>query len=384
MFKKLILSLSVLSLFSQIAQAEDVTPNKFDVNGTIRFQYTHNDFLEDSGNKIDFSDAVLWLNYQHQGWSGHVDYRFYEAHDKLGGIHFLANAWLAYDFNDDHKVTVGLQPVPIGLDRYYSSSYNLTQLYQLGLEEVNNWGVNYQYSPEGYNLSAAYFIRDAGSHTGKSKNSSHYSSNLTAEPTFADGTELEEKNMLALKLDKNFDYEIAATPISTTAGASYLYSQVDNLKTRQTGDRQVWTVFQKTQINRLGINIIYGGQNINNKDIEHKNESTFGFFDGYYNVANKANFLSTEINYALPFETKNFKSLMLYSTYSRYFKDESGYADSERLINGIYTKYKENFQFYLEYINAKNDVGFGQADGFSQGTENKRNNLLFLSLGYYF
>lgn len=64
MFKKLILSLSVLSLFSQITHAEEATAAKFDVNDTIRFQYTHNDFLEDSGNKIDFSDAVLWLNYQ--------------------------------------------------------------------------------------------------------------------------------------------------------------------------------------------------------------------------------------------------------------------------------------------------------------------------------
>lgn len=126
-------------------------------------------------------------------------------------------------------------------------------------------------------------------------------------------------------------------------------------------------------------------QILDNKDIEHKDEPTFGFFDGYYNVANKANFfLSTEINYALPFETKNFKSPMLYSTYSRYFKDEAGYADSEHLINGVYTKYKENFQFYFEYINAKNNVGFDQAYGFIQGTKNKRNNLLFLSLGYYF
>lgn len=75
---------------------------------------------------------------------------------------------------------------------------------------------------------------------------------------------------------------------------------------------------------------------------------------------------------------------MLYSTYSRYFKDEAGYADSERLIDGVYTKYKENFQFYFEYINAKNNVGFDQAYGFIQGTKNKRNNLLFLSLGYYF
>lgn len=383
MIKRLILSISILTIFTQISHAEN-TENILDVSGTIRFQYTHNDYLESSRNKIDFSDAVLWLNYHNDALSGHLDYRVYEAYDKLGGIHFPANAWLAYQFTPEHKVTAGLQPVPIGLDRYYSTTYNLTQLYNLGLEELNNIGLTYQYTPKSFNLTAGYFFSDAGSYTGKSKKSSHYSSNLTAEPDFADGTQTEEKNQFTIKLDKDFNYNLADTKITTKAGASYLHSQIDNLKTNATGDRNVWTIFQKTQAGPLGFNIIYGGQNIKNKDIDHPEYSTFGFFDGYYNVANKANFLSTEINYALPLSYKNFSSPILYSNYSRYFKGNSDYSDSERLINGVYTKYKDNLQFYLEYINAKNDTAFGSSDGYTTSKDKNWNNMLFLSLGYYF
>ncbi|ATO20720.1 hypothetical protein BS636_14045 [Acinetobacter sp. LoGeW2-3] len=385
MFKPLFISASILSLFSPLVFAEtENTEKNLDVSGTIRFQYTHNDYLEDSGNKIDFSDAVLWLNYQKDKVSGHLDYRVYEAHDKLAGIHFPVNAWLAYNPTPEHKITAGLQPVPIGLSRYYSSTYNLTQLYQLGLEEVNNWGLSYQYQPENFNFNLAYFFAGAGSHTGKSKNSSHYSSNLTAEPSAENTTQLEEKNSIALKVDKTFQHQIGHQDIQSTLGSSYLYTELDNLKTHQTGERQVWTAFYKTKVDNLNFNIIYGGQDINNKDDLISKESTFGFFDGYYNVANKGNFLSTEVNYTLPYSFNNWSQPLLYSNYSRYFKDEKGYQDSERLINGVYTKYKDNLQFYLEYISTRNDTAFGVADGYSKGSSNEWNNKLFLSLGYYF
>lgn len=385
MLKPLIIATSIVSLFTPLAFAENADSKKnFDVSGTLRFQYTHNDYLEDSGNTIDFSDAVLWLNYNKDKISGHLDYRAYEAYDKLGGLHYLVNSWLAYSPTPEHKITAGLQPVPIGLSRYYSSTYNLTQLYQLGLEEVNNWGVSYQYQPENFNLSLAYFFADAGSHTGKSQDSSHYSSNLTAEKNVADTTLLKEKNSIAFKVDKTIPHKLGNHDVKSTFGSSYLYTELDNLRTHRTGDRQVWTAFYNININQFNFNLIYGGQDINNKDNLKTKESTFGFFDGYYNVANKGNFLSTEINYTLPYSTENWSNPKLYSNYSRYFKDEQTYQDSERLINGIYTQYKDNFQFYLEYISAKNDTMYGAADGYAKGSSKDWNNTLFLSLGYYF
>ena len=313
-----------------------------------------------------------------------MDYRAYEAYDKLGGLHYLVNSWLAYNPTPEHKITAGLQPIPIGLTRYYSSTYNLTQLYQLGLEEVNNWGVSYQYQPENFNLSLAYFFADAGSHTGKSQDSSHYSSNLTAETNSVDTTLLKEKNSIALKVDKTIQHKVGNYDVNSTFGSSYLYTELDNLRTHQTGDRQVWTAFYAANVNQFNFNLIYGGQDINNKDNLKTKESTFGFFDGYYNVANKGNFLSTEINYTLPYSTASWSNPKLYSNYSRYFKDEQGYQDSERLINGVYARYKDNFQFYLEYISTKNDTVYGVADGYAKGSSQDWNNKLFLSLGYYF
>lgn len=384
MFKKSFL-FTLLSLsFAPTVWAEENTQSaQFDVSGALRFSYTHNDYLADAGNKIDFADAVLWLNYKKDQWTGHLDYRAYESNNKLGGLHFPLEAWLAYDVTPDQQVKVGLQSVPIGLGRFQGSTYNLTQLYNLGLEDVHQWGISYSYSPEDYQLNLAYFLQDAGSYTGKSRHSAHYSAHPTAE-NGVDGTSLEEKHSFAARLAKDFQYEVANTPITTKIGTSYLYSQIDNLDTNQSGDRQVWSVFHNTKVQDVGLNLIYGGQRIDHKDQRYPHTSTFGAFDGAYQVANNGHFLATEINYSVPFETKDWSRPLLYSSYSRFFKDHAGYQDSERWINGIYTTYKKNFQFYLEHISGKNDQGLGANNGYADGKSKEWNSLLYLSLGYYF
>ena len=388
MHKSIFIALSLLfstALYAETEQTNqlaDIEKKDLNVNGTIRFQYTHNDYLADSGNKIDFFDAVLWLSYQKENWSAYLDYRAYQAHNKIAGIHYPANAWVAYQFNPEHQVKVGLQPVSIGVDRYYSSTYNLTMLYALGLEEVNNLGLSYQYLAGDYQVDFGYFFRDAGSHTGKSDNSSHYSSNLTAESNFKNGTQLKEKNIFAAKISKKVDLH---PELESTIGASYFHGEVDNLRSNQTGDRQAWTIFQKTQYKNLAGNIVYGGQKINNKDRQYQDYSTFGVADGYYNVANDAKFLSAEINYKVDIDLgENFGQPLLYSNYSRYFKDHQDYQDSERWINGVYFTYKNDFRFYLENISARNDTAFGGHDGFATGQNTDWNQLTYLSLGYYF
>lgn len=388
MHKSIFIALSLLSstaLYAettQTNQVDEIEKKDLNVNGTIRFQYTHNDYLADSGNQIDFFDAVLWLSYQKENWSAYLDYRAYQAHNKIAGIHYPANAWVAYQFHPEHQVKVGLQPVSIGIDRYYSSTYNLTMLYALGLEEVNNLGLSYQYLAGDYQVDFGYFFRDAGSHTGKSDNSSHYSSNLTAESNFKNGTQLKEKNIFAAKISKKVDLH---PELESTIGASYFHGEVDNLRSNQTGDRQVWTIFQKAQYKNLAGNIVYGGQKINNKDRQYQDYSTFGVADGYYNVANDAKFLSAEINYKVDIDLgENFGQPLLYSNYSRYFKDHQDYQDSERWINGVYFTYKNDFRFYLENISARNDTAFGSHDGFATGKNTDWNQLTYLSLGYYF
>lgn len=387
MHRPLFIALSLLS--SPFIYAEDSTvqvslneKNPLDVSGTIRFQYTHNDYLADSGNKIDFFDAVLWLNYQKENWTAHLDYRAYQAHDKIAGIHYPANAWVGYQFNPEHQVKVGLQPVPIGVDRYYSSTFNLTQLYALGLEDVANLGVTYQYTPGDYQIDVGYFVRDAGSHTGKSENSSHYSSNLTSESNFAEGTQLQEKNIFAAKVSKKLNLH---PELDTTIGASYFHGDVENHRTQQTGDREVWTIFQKAQYKNVGAKVVYGGQKIDSKDNQFRDYSTFGLADGYYNVANDANFLSAELNYLVDVDLgANISKPLLYSNYSRYIKDQQDYQDSERWINGVYFTYKNDFRFYLENISSRNDTAFGAANGFAEGKNSDWNQLTYLSLGYYF
>lgn len=384
MFYKAVFSTLFLSLISPLTFGHTFENDRqLDMHGTIRFQYSHNDYLEDHGNDINFSDAVLWLNYRHDQFNAHLDYRVYQQ-DHLGEMNFPVQAWVSYNISPQQTLTAGLQNTPIGYNRYDSHTYNMTLLYSLGLEDVNNWGISYQYRPDLFNFTAGYFFHDAGSYSGQTDSVAHYSGNFAREHDSSIGTQLKEKHLITAKIDKNFDYQIKNSAVKTNVGATYLHSTLDNLKTQKTGQRDVWTVYQNTEWNQFGFNLIYGQQNIDNQDAGSPTASTFGLFDCLYDVANQGSFVSTEINYKISFEIKNLKNTMLYSHYSRYFDKSSHAPDSERAINGIYTLYKDHVGLYLEHISARNDTFFGANNGYANSTSNQWNHMLYLSLGYYF
>ncbi len=91
------------------------------------------------------------------------------------------------------------------------------------------------------------------------------------------------------------------------------------------------------------------------------NSSTIGAFDYPYQVANKGKYLVNEINYTFAQPFHQLTNIKPYISHSRFFKDEEGYKDSERLIAGIYFNYKA-IGIQGEYIMSKNDpmVGGGQ------------------------
>ena len=74
------------------------------------------------------------------------------------------------------------------------------------------------------------------------------------------------------------------------------------------------------------------------------------------------------------------KNIKPYISHSRFFKDEEGYKDSERLIAGVYFNYKA-IGIQGEYIMSKNDpmVG-GGANGLAQGSSNDWDKLFYLSI----
>ncbi|MZY07471.1 hypothetical protein GUK58_15605 [Acinetobacter pittii] len=393
--KRSLLFLGILSLTAGVeASAADLSwgdptleSGQFKVSGAVRSRYLHKDYVVDAneGSQNDdwrLTDIKLVLGYENPDWIAGADARCYQ-YDRLCDAIFLKKAWVGYKLSDQQRITAGLQPVDFGFGEFWGSSYYETLLNTVGLEDIDNLGIKYKFADDKYNLTLGFYPTDGGNYKGTSKDSSRYSGNFVEADDLMVGTNIEEKNMWIARGSRKFELD-KAQKFSTELGGSVWYSDLENKRTDVDGHRKSWNVFAQTQYQAWQWMFLAGKQDVTNGDDLFPNSSTIGAFDYPYQVANKGKYLVNEINYtfAQPFhQIENIKS---YISHSRFFKDEDGYKDSERLIAGVYFNYKA-IGIQGEYIMSKNDpmVG-GGADGLAQGSSNDWDKLFYLSIGYYF
>ncbi|HCU39672.1 MAG TPA: hypothetical protein DF293_04720, partial [Acinetobacter nosocomialis] len=311
-----------------------------------------------------------------------LDARCYQ-YNRLCDAIFLKKAWAGYKLSDQQRVTVGLQPVDFGFGEFWGSSYYETLLNTVGLEDIDNLGIKYKFADDKYNLTLGFYPSDGGNYKGTSKDSSRYSGNFVEADDLSNGTNIEEKNMWIGRASRKFEIDKAQN-FSTELGGSFWYSDLENKRTNIDGHRKSWNVFAQTQYQAWQWMFLAGKQDVTNGDDLFPNSSTIGAFDYPYQVANKGKYLVNEINYTFAQPFHQLTNIKPYISHSRFFKDEDGYKDSERLIAGVYFNYKA-IGIQGEYIMSKNDpmVG-GGANGLAQGSSNDWDKLFYLSIGYYF
>ena len=90
------------------------------------------------------------------------------------------------------------------------------------------------------------------------------------------------------------------------------------------------------------------------------------------------------MSYAVKQPLYKLENIKPYISYSQFFKDEARYKDSERINAGMYFNYKD-IGIQGEYIWSKNDpMTGGSSNGLAKGDSNRWDQLLYLSIGYYF
>ena len=138
---------------------------KLTVSGWVRANYQDKDY-SDSDHKLKFNAAKLSLKYDAKTFFGNAEYRCYQ-NDTLCDFSTLVNANLGYKLSDDSRITVGLQDMPFGIGRFWSSSWYGSSMDNAGLEDVHNLGINWQQQlGDNTSLNLAYFVRDGGSFVG--------------------------------------------------------------------------------------------------------------------------------------------------------------------------------------------------------------------------
>lgn len=393
--KRTLLFLGSIGLFSSMPMyASDLSigdPStdigQLKISGAIRTRYIHKDYVVEAneGSKNDdwqLADIKTVLVYENPDWIASLDLRCYQYH-RLCDALFLKDAWAGYKISNQQRISVGFQSVDFGFGRLWGNSYYETLLNTVGLEDIQNLGMKYQFKDDQYNFILGFYPTDGGNYKGTSKDSSRYSGNFVEADDLTQGTDINEKNMWITRFSRKFELN-ATENFSTEIGGSYWYSELQNHRTDQHGNRRTWSIFSTTNYQAWQWLFLFGEQNIKNGDDLLPNTSTIGAFDYPYQVANKGQYMANEINYTFAKPFHQLENIKPYVSYSRFYKDESGYQDSDRLIAGLYFNYKK-VGIQGEYILSRNDPMTGSgADGLAQGDSNQWNKLFYLSIGYYF
>lgn len=381
-FNTLVTALSIY-LYSQTTMAAPIhfgAPEQqlgeLTISGWLRANIQDKSYSDDE-HKLKFDAAKLELKYHKENWHGELEYRCYQF-DKLCDFSSLVDANLSYHFDPDHLVKVGIQEIPFGPGRSWSSNWYGGLLVNTGLEDVHNLGIKYQYPMTANTLlELAYFSGDAGHYTGKSQDAARYSANFVQ--TDSEHHHLEEKNMWFMRAQHTFS-PLDVQNLTTTLGASYWLSDIHNKNNDQSGERQSWALFGQLNYNPLKITLTGGHNKVNNRDPIFKDSSMVGSFDSTYAVANEGYFYTADFLYN--FTLANGSSISPYATFSQLRKTAKNFNDSTRYILGAQWDYK-NFSLISEYIIAQNDAFIGgNAQSFAQGETSASHetllNLIFL------
>ncbi|MDR2251115.1 hypothetical protein [Acinetobacter sp.] len=352
------------------------------VSGTLRANYQDKHYGEPaSDQKIKFDAAILNVAYDSPDWFGKFQYRCYQ-YDTLCDFSTLVQAYAGYRLNATDNITVGLQPIPLGPGRYWDTSFYAGINNTMGLQDALDLGVNYHFEmPTATKVDLAYFATDGGNYHGSSKDSARYTANVvtSSDPL---KTNLNEKNMWMARVDQDLKF-LSTDDLKVSVGGSYWYSDIENKKTSADGNRNTWAVFNRINYKNLNVVLTGGRQSISNKDALSPSSSTFGSFDGEYDIANKGYFYTVDTSYKFK-NVRDSLNVTPYVVFSGFNKKEQGFKDSQRNIVGVAWDYK-NVSLYTEYLMSKNDpfVG-GNGSSLAAGDDGKWNKLLNVMLVYNF
>ncbi|MFL1538541.1 hypothetical protein ACJOYG_02275 [Acinetobacter baumannii] len=377
-------ALSTLSphLFADTLKFGDANSDSGEVtiSGWLRANIQDKDY-SDNEHKLKFDAAKVAIKYDAKNLFGNFEYRCYQF-DKLCDFSSLVDANLGFKFNENNRVTLGVQEIPFGPGRGWSTSWYGGVLINAGLEDVHNLGISYSTKPfTTTKLDAAFFARDAGNYTGNSKDSSRYSANYV-DPDNDSDPYVKEKNMFIVRLQQ--DIPVSAYPdLKLNVGSSYWYSDIENKDNSETGHRNAWALFSKINYKNANITLTAGKNKVSNHDVLGRDYSVIGSFDSSYNLANEGDFYTADINYVFKDVLYGW-ALTPYATYSALRKDPKDFKTSTRNIFGVQAD-KGHFSVAAEYMLGKNDpfIG-GNADSFAQGDDQGWSRLLNLLFFYNF
>jgi hypothetical protein len=337
---------------------------------------------------------VAWLSakYDSPTFFGAFQYRFYGGTNaigyadttNLGQENYLTFAYLGYNLNTEHKLALGMHQVPFGILPWVSSSFYQTMANVIGLEDVHNLGLKYNYKGSALTVDAAYYLRDGGSYFGPTRDANRYSIGFVRHDSYVEGgTDSQERHQLVGRVAYKFTH---GTESASEIGASGLYSRIQNLDTRETGGRLSAALHLVGNYGRFRTMLEGGLQRIDPRNPDQNNALiTLGGFGGSFNVATKGKFFSADVSYSVPGSWAYISGVRPYLNYSVFTKDESAFKDSHRFFAGTSFSLYDRWWIAAEFRVGRNDPYTGSyVNGLGVGGDDLWHKAYFMNVGYYY
>lgn len=373
--------------FPHISLRSDDGASSLDIGGALRMNYRDEDWETTENNgRFLFDTFRLDVQATHQDFFSDLGYWFQDD-----GKQSIDRGYVGYKFNETSNLQLGAPFKPFGLEPYPQFGWSYHIPFFLGYGVSAGAGIKYSYKDQDWNIQAGYFPRMLPSDIRYSPEVGRFADLDDNAIAFIHGRQDNEKrDQVNLRVARNF----AGDGWKTEVGASLAGSRLYNATTKDDGDYLAgglhavinagnWTVttqgirYEFDPKNPAGVSdasILMGANGLTPA----------------YQIAAKASVLSFNVAYDV--FTPNMgmlKKLRFYNDYSRMFKDESGWDDSQMYTAGV--------QFiampimgWVDFTWGKNANPYGGAEngtGFTSTSSSRSNDWVMrtnLNIGYYF
>lgn len=259
------------------------------------------DYGIDDRTKLNFSTQVRFFQYQTM-------------------IHHM---WVGVDFSKYHNLKLGVTQVPFGTLPGSTNSFWYSLGYYVGLEDDRDAGIKYHYNNNGWDFYLAYFMN-------AEFNNASALNRFAPDLVTSGNQQNEERNQGNIRLVRNFGNDINSTEIGLSGEIGQIRNRETNTNSLRwksafhyVGNYGKWN--PKFQVSRY----VYEANNPNEID---NRLVQMGYFEDSRLVAAKANVLNLSLKRDFDLDWWLFQDLDIYMDYSKVYKDEAAFADSE-LIN---------------------------------------------------
>ncbi|WP_174237655.1 hypothetical protein [Stutzerimonas nosocomialis] len=373
--------------FPHVSWQSDDGATALDIGGALRMNYRDEDWDSTENNgRFLFDTFRVDLKARHHAFFADVNYWFQDD-----GKRSIDRGYLGYNLSPQSSIQLGAPFKPFGLEPYPQFGWSYHIPFFLGYGVSAGAGIKYNYKDADWDLQAGYFPRMLPSSLRYSPEVGRYKDlDENAIAAVHGGQDNEKRDQLNLRLARTF----AGDDWKAEVGGSLAGARLYNATTRDDGD--YWAAGLHAVVNHgpwtlttQGIRYEFDPKNpagvADNQILMGGNGLTPAFM-----IAAEGTIASLNVGYDIATPGLGMlKKIKLYNDYSRLFKDESGWADSQMYTAGI--------QFlalpiiaWLDLTWAKNANPFGGAEngtGWTSTTSSGSNDWYYrtnLNIGYYF